>query len=83
MGMHFGELGARVRGVITYSLSPMEQRAFAGVISKGIPNMFRRFRGQVFRVAPPFVLAYILYDWAERDNAKLCRKNPKDYENET
>ena len=51
MGRHFGQL-TRVRNIITYSLSPFEQRAFAGAVSKGIPNMFRRFSGQVFRVVP-------------------------------
>ena len=51
MGRHFGQL-TRVRNIITYSLSPFEQRAFAGAVSKGIPNLFRRFAGQVFRVVP-------------------------------
>lgn len=51
MGKHFGEL-AKIRGLITYKLSPHEQRAYAGAISNGIPNMFRRFRESVFRVAP-------------------------------
>lgn len=48
---HFGEL-ARIRHVITYSLSPFEQRAFPNYFSKGIPNVWRRFRASVFKVAP-------------------------------
>ncbi len=52
MGMHFGNLGVRVRGVIQYSLSPHEQRAFAGAIKHGVPNLARRFAHQFFRVAP-------------------------------
>lgn len=51
MGKHFGEL-AKIRGLITYKLSPHEQRAYAGAISNGLPNIFRRFRESVFRVAP-------------------------------
>lgn len=51
MGGHFGEL-AKVRGIVTYKISPFEQRAFAKAISHGVPNMFRRFRSNVFRVAP-------------------------------
>jgi len=47
----FGNL-AKIRGVITYSLSPYEQRAFAGIISKGVPNTFRRIRESFFRVVP-------------------------------
>jgi ubiquinol-cytochrome c reductase subunit 8 len=51
MGQHFGEL-AKVRGIVIHKISPFEQKAFAGVISKGVPNTFRRFSSQVFRVAP-------------------------------
>ena len=51
MGHGFGEL-AKVNGIVTYKLSPFEQKAFAGVISKGVPNMFRRFRSNVFTIAP-------------------------------
>ena len=47
----FGKL-AKYRNVITYSLSPYEQNPFAGVIKKGLPNLWRRFKGQVFRVVP-------------------------------
>ena len=50
-GQHFGEL-AKVRGIVTYKLSPFEQRAFAKAISHGVPNIFRRLRGSLFRVVP-------------------------------
>ncbi|XP_014680774.1 PREDICTED: cytochrome b-c1 complex subunit 8-like [Priapulus caudatus] len=52
MGLHFGELPTKVRGIIYYSLSPYEQRAYAGTLKKGIPNTFRRFRGSVLKVVP-------------------------------
>lgn len=51
MAHGFGQL-AKVYGIVTYKLSPFEQRAFAGAISKGVPNMVRRFRSNVFIVAP-------------------------------
>lgn len=51
MAHGFGEL-AKVSGIVTYKISPFEQRAFAGAFSKGVPNMFRRFRSNVFTVAP-------------------------------
>ncbi|MBN3271935.1 GDF9 factor, partial [Polyodon spathula] len=51
MGRHFGDL-ARIRHIVTYSLSPFEQKAFANYFSKGIPNVWRRFSSQVFKVAP-------------------------------
>lgn len=58
MGHGFGQL-AKLRGIITYHLSPFEQRAFAGVISKGIPNTIRRISENVFRVAPRKFLKYL------------------------
>lgn len=64
MGKEFGHL-AKVYGIVTYKLSPFEQRAFAGAISKGVPNMFRRFRSNVFTIAPR--------KWSEADmNAVHC-----------
>ncbi|KAK7097233.1 hypothetical protein V1264_004243 [Littorina saxatilis] len=76
MGRHFGQL-TRVRNIITYSLSPFEQRAFAGAISNGVPNMARRFSGQVFRVVPPLFLCYLVYDWGKKEHARLQRKAAK------
>lgn len=51
MGREFGKL-SRVRHVITYSLSPFEQRAFPHYFSKGIPNMLRRIQASILRAAP-------------------------------
>ncbi|XP_059999563.1 cytochrome b-c1 complex subunit 8 isoform X1 [Lagenorhynchus albirostris] len=51
MGREFGHL-MRMRHVITYSLSPFEQRAFPHYFSKGIPNVLRRTRACILRVAP-------------------------------
>jgi len=82
MGKHFGNLGVRVSGIIYYGLSPHEQRAFAGIFSKGIPNTLRRIQSQFLRVVPPMFAGYLLYDWAEKENTRVNRKNPKDYEND-
>lgn len=29
-----------------------------------------------------FIVGYLIYDWAEAENARLSRKNPKDFEND-
>ncbi|XP_006003258.1 cytochrome b-c1 complex subunit 8 [Latimeria chalumnae] len=81
MGRHFGNL-IKVRHIITYSLSPFEQKAFPNYFSKGIPNVWRRFRGQVFRVAPPFVIMYLTYTWGNQEYELGQRKNPARYEND-
>ncbi|NXV03542.1 QCR8 protein, partial [Cettia cetti] len=81
MGKHFGNL-ARVRHVISYSLSPFEQRAFPNILSQGIPNVGRRFASQVLKVAPPLAIGYLIYSWGTEEFERLKRKNPADYEHE-
>ncbi|XP_076878020.1 cytochrome b-c1 complex subunit 8 [Brachyhypopomus gauderio] len=81
MGRHFGNL-ARMRHIITFSLSPFEQRAFPNYFSKGIPNVWRRFRSSVFRVVPPMVVGYLVYTWGTRVHEQGKRKNIADYEND-
>ncbi|XP_072256977.1 cytochrome b-c1 complex subunit 8 [Pyxicephalus adspersus] len=81
MGLHFGDL-AKVRHVITFTLSPFEQRAFANFFSKGIPNMFRRISSNVLTVVPPFAFAYLTYNWGTREHERLKRKDPAMYEND-
>ncbi|KAM9309017.1 cytochrome b-c1 complex subunit 8 isoform 1-T2 [Pholidichthys leucotaenia] len=81
MGLHFGNL-AKVRHVITYTLSPFEQRALPNYFSNGIPNLWRRFTGSFFRVGPPFFLGYVTYTWGTKEHELSKRKNPADYEND-
>ncbi|KAM9731537.1 cytochrome b-c1 complex subunit 8 isoform 1-T2 [Dama dama] len=90
MGREFGHL-TRVRHVITYSLSPFEQRAFPHYFSKGIPNVLRRTRACILRVAPrecprlpstAFVVFYLVYTWGMQEFEKSKRKNPAAYEND-
>uniref|UniRef100_A0A1A8MG36 Cytochrome b-c1 complex subunit 8 n=2 Tax=Nothobranchius TaxID=28779 RepID=A0A1A8MG36_9TELE len=81
MGRHFGDL-AKIRHIITYSLSPFEQRAFTNYFSKGIPNVWRRFSGSFFKVAPPLVLTYLTYSWGNSVHEQSMRKNPADYAND-
>jgi ubiquinol-cytochrome c reductase subunit 8 len=78
MGHGFGQL-AKIRGVIFYRLSPFEQRAFAGALSKGFPNTIRRISENFWRVAPPFIISYVVYNETEKLHAKMLRKNPEDY----
>ncbi|NXY89144.1 QCR8 protein, partial [Alcedo cyanopectus] len=81
MGIHFGNM-ARVRHIITYSLSPFEQRALPNLFSHGLPNAWRRFSSQVFKVVPPLLAGYLLYSWGNEEFERLKRKNPADYEHD-
>ncbi|KAM9312430.1 cytochrome b-c1 complex subunit 8 isoform 1-T2 [Gastrophryne carolinensis] len=81
MGLHFGDL-AKVRHVITFTLSPFEQRAFANAFSKGIPNIWRRMTSNFLTIVPPFALAYITYSWGTQEHQRLKRKDPAMYEND-
>ncbi|XP_051829469.1 cytochrome b-c1 complex subunit 8 [Antechinus flavipes] len=79
MGREFGNL-IRVRHIISYSLSPFEQRAFPNYFTNGIPNVIRRTRDVILRVAPPFIGFYFLYTWGTQEFEKSKRKKPADFE---
>lgn len=51
MGHGFGQL-FKLRGIITYRLSPFEQKAFAGVITHGVPNTIRRIAENILYIVP-------------------------------
>lgn len=76
----FGHLGVKINSQIRYQLSPLEQPMFKGVLSKGLPNFMRRTREKFLYFAVPFFIGYLIYDWGEKKNAQLKRKNPADYE---
>lgn len=59
-GKHFGELHY-IRGIIQYTLSPFEQRAFKGIISHGFLNLIERIRGNIFRVAPRKLFPFFFF----------------------
>lgn len=80
MGRKFGMLG-HMKNVVTYSLSPFEQRAFAG-ITKGMANFVRRVRTQLPYQLPAFITGILIYTWAMDDFHQRNRKNPKNFEND-
>lgn len=83
LGSGFGTLGVKVRGTTKYHLSPMEQRAFAGAISQGVPNTLWRIRRSIFTVVPPFIFSYLLYDASEKEHDRLMRKQPGQFDDES
>ncbi|KAL6053178.1 hypothetical protein STEG23_025354 [Scotinomys teguina] len=66
MGREFGKL-TRMRHVISYSLSPFEQRAFPNYFSKGIPNVLRRTRERILRVAPLLMTCLLLLSQVRKE----------------
>ncbi|XP_019869504.1 cytochrome b-c1 complex subunit 8 [Aethina tumida] len=81
MGHGFGEL-YKLRGIITYRLSPFELKAFAGIISHGLPNTVRRIAENVLYIVPPLAIGYVTYSEIEKAHHNMMKKNPADYENE-
>lgn len=80
MGRKWGAIG-RSKNVITYSLSPFEQRAFAG-FTKSLANFVRRVKWQLPYQLPAVIIGVWVYTWATKDFKQQQRKNPKDYEND-
>ena len=81
MGKQFGNL-IRAKNIITYVLSPYEQRLFPGFFSKGIPNTIRRFSEEVPYILPGMVSAYLVYYFGTKDFKRRGRKNLADFEHE-
>ncbi|KAL1869435.1 hypothetical protein VTK73DRAFT_3139 [Phialemonium thermophilum] len=72
---HWGNMGGRPqKGIITYGLSPNRQKLFAGAAHDAVFNTWRRFSSQVLYVAPPFIAAYFLMNWATERNEYLNSK---------
>lgn len=79
LAANWGQL-AKVRGIVCFHLSPFEQKAFAGSITKGVPNTIRRFKENFWRVVPSFLISYCIYDGVEKEAKRMMRKDPADYE---
>ena len=82
MGKIFGNLGVHARHIIQYSLSPFEQRAFAGFYTNSPGNLLRRFMEEAFYIVPGMTTGFLVYYYAKKDFNRRQRKNPADYENE-
>lgn len=77
----FGNL-TKVSRLVYFGLSPFEQKAFKFYIAKGIPNLLRRMRRQVFLVLPGIGAAAYVIDWSRKENLAFSRKNPEDFAND-
>lgn len=78
----WGTLGVRARHIITYSLSPYELKAFAGMFRRSPGNLLRRFFDNVFYVSPAFIIAGLVYHFGTKDFHRRQRKNPADFAND-
>ncbi|XP_075214321.1 ubiquinol-cytochrome c reductase ubiquinone-binding protein [Lycorma delicatula] len=81
-GQEFGKIEDKVRGLVTYRISPYEQRAFAGAISEGLPNCAKRIGNVLVTVVPYFIVSYFIYSEVEKAYQKTLRKNPDDYKDD-
>ncbi|KAI9845150.1 MAG: hypothetical protein M1837_005035 [Sclerophora amabilis] len=71
----WGDFGSpKQKGITSYALSANRQRPLAGALNAAIFNTWRRFKGQVLYVAPPFVAAYFIMQWATKRNEYLNSK---------
>ncbi|KAK0652975.1 ubiquinol--cytochrome-c reductase chain [Cercophora newfieldiana] len=71
----WGNLGGmKQKGIITYGISPNRQNPFAGAFHDAIFNTARRVGAQALYIAPPFIGAYLIMDWATHRNEYLNSK---------
>ncbi|KAL9546981.1 hypothetical protein MBANPS3_006404 [Mucor bainieri] len=69
---HMG--GPTQRGVVTYILSPFEQKAFAGAAHNAVFNTARRVTSQVPYIGVAFGLGYFIYTSAVKRHTYLSSK---------
>ncbi|KAK9377288.1 cytochrome b-c1 complex subunit 8 [Lipomyces chichibuensis] len=74
MGGWGDKVGAKQRGIITYSVSPYAQKPFAGALHNAIFNTFRRVSSQAFYVVLPAGLLIYVVNSAKQKNAYLYSK---------
>ncbi|KYQ60373.1 Cytochrome b-c1 complex subunit 8, partial [Trachymyrmex zeteki] len=78
----FGNLPIRIRRIVYYSLSPLEQRAWAKSITHGIPNLLSRAMRVLPTMLPGFIMSAMIYTWSTAAYDRYTRKDPKLYEND-
>ena len=49
---------------------------------EGFPNVLWRIRSSFFIVAPPFVVAYLIFTETEKEHDRLQRKQPGQFDHE-
>ncbi|XP_077275692.1 cytochrome b-c1 complex subunit 8 [Temnothorax americanus] len=82
MGLQFGNLPVRIRRIVYYGLSPLEQRAWAKSITHGMPNLLSRAIRALPTVLPGFIMSAVIYKWSTAAHDRYSRKDPKLYEND-
>ncbi|KIX05521.1 uncharacterized protein Z518_06393 [Rhinocladiella mackenziei CBS 650.93] len=77
-GVYLGPWGnfgtPKQKGIVTYSLSPNRQDPLAGAFKAAIFNTYRRSASQIGYWLPPFVIAYLIMQWATERNEYLNSK---------
>ncbi|CAO3660119.1 unnamed protein product [Umbelopsis ramanniana] len=66
--------GPKQKGITTYSLSPFEQKPFAGVSRAMIFNTSRRVSAQIPYIGVAFGIGYGIYTWANARHEYLLSK---------
>uniref|UniRef100_A0A5F8G2B7 Cytochrome b-c1 complex subunit 8 n=1 Tax=Monodelphis domestica TaxID=13616 RepID=A0A5F8G2B7_MONDO len=82
MGHEFGNL-IWIKHIISYSLSPFQQRAFPNYFLKGISNMTRWMQDSILCVTSPllpFIGFYLLYNWGTQEFENSKKKSPDAFE---
>ncbi|KAI9467663.1 MAG: UcrQ family protein [Benjaminiella poitrasii] len=69
---HMG--GPAQKGIVTYMLSPFEQKLFAGAAHNAVFNTARRVTSQIPYVGVAFGLGYFIYTSAKSKHAFLSSK---------
>ncbi|KAI3378933.1 hypothetical protein SNEBB_010587 [Seison nebaliae] len=79
-GDAFGNLNTDIRRQVTHHISQHEGRVLATVHPF---NYLRNLARRMLFIAPPFIFMYMVRDWAIKENTRLNRKQPGQFDNES
>ncbi|EEB05085.1 ubiquinol-cytochrome-c reductase complex subunit 7 [Schizosaccharomyces japonicus yFS275] len=66
--------GPKQKGIITYTVSPFQQRPMAGLLSSSFRNGFRTFKSNALYILIPMGSVFYLMHWANKKNEYINSK---------
>ncbi|XP_076293853.1 cytochrome b-c1 complex subunit 8 [Lasioglossum baleicum] len=83
MGLEFGTIPVRIRGIVFYTLTGFEQKYWTHFLSQTMPSMIKMVAQCAANASPAILAGAWVMSWSKKEHKRLKRKDPKMYENDT
>ncbi|XP_076646492.1 cytochrome b-c1 complex subunit 8 [Halictus rubicundus] len=82
MGLEFGTIPVRIRGIVFYTLTGFEQKYWVNFLSQTVPSAIRIIAENTMFATPAVLLGAWTLVWSKKEHKRSKRKDPKMYEND-